>query len=164
MRPPEPYWSGRPALPMGSWRHLGPSCCQGPFLGLWYCCSQGLCWCSQPMLPQDDIGIMHVEICLPSWALAWARHWACSSLDAAAGELTLPTMERWLHPSPGHRRAGSTSCLRGGSPSGQDWPASLPPRPTSWAVGWSTRTSTPSIHEEIDCAEWQLQDPHDSGQ
>lgn len=148
MRPPGPYWSGWPALPMET---SGPKLLPRAISGSVVLLQLGsvLMFTAYVML----IGIMHVEICLPCWALAWARHWACSSLDDAAGELTLPTMERWLHPSPGHRRAGSTSCLRGGSPSGKDRPAPSPPRPTSWAMGWSTLTSTPSICEGIDCAE-----------
>lgn len=30
-------------------------------------------------------------------------------------------------------------------PSGLEWPAELSPRPTSWALGWSTLTSSPFI-------------------
>lgn len=102
---------------------------------------------------------MNVEI----WGLCWAGP-AFQGLWIA-GPATCWTLQQksWPpslgrgEPIPHHRcgRAGSdgtglgelVSALPkgGGGPSGPDWRAQLPPRPRSWALGWRTLISTPSV-------------------
>lgn len=138
-----PYWFGWPVLSPGPWLYPGLNCCQGSCQSLCSCCSWGLWWCPWPMLLQEIIGTMHVGL----WELCWAAllltdpgivadptaAWELASpfigelalsLAMGLGELALPLT--W-----------------GSSSSGPEWPAQLPPRPTSWALGWPTVSSTP---------------------
>lgn len=114
---PELWQSEWPALPSVAMVISRLRFCWGSCLGLWFCYSQGLCWCPLPMLTQGPLWTKSVEV--------WGECWASSILTgpgkadpAITGELcSFGKVGPICHHGCG--RAGYAPCLRKMVPAGQ---------------------------------------------
>lgn len=109
------------------------------------------------MLLQVVTGTVYIEICAeqtPYLTGPGIASWSCLSLVTTAGELTLSLGRDSATPHHRHGRAGPDDMglgelvlpwPEGGSSSGLNESAQLPPRSISWALGRPTLASSPSL-------------------